>query len=113
MINDIMSELKNTIPEPSTISEDIDNEIKALIIEKIRSHSLDFHTMTDFFQQQISASDKMRAQICGYYVVNVILSNRDFTRDRKIELINSICSELILLMNPHAALESSEPLEHF
>jgi len=91
--------LKNPIPEPHTISEEVDEEIKQLILTKFMDKSLDFHSMTDFFESQVSAKDIIRAEICGYYCVNVIITNKNMTDTEKFALINSICADILLLKN--------------
>jgi len=87
--------LTNPLPRPETISEEINNEVKKIISYKISRSELDFHTMTDFFEEKIKEQKLDYSYICGFYLINVILSASSLTYLQKSELIASICRDIV------------------
>jgi len=100
--------IQNPLPRPETVSEEINNEIKNIITYKISRNELDFHTMTDFFEGKIAEEKLDYAKICGYYLINVIISSKALNDRQKNELIGSVCrdiSNLNIKLNPVIVVE--------
>ena len=89
-----MTTVTNPLPRPETIAIEIKNEIKEIIKYKLSKNELDFHTMTDFFEEQIEQNKLDKATICGFYLINVIITTNTLNISEKNELIGSICRDI-------------------
>ena len=83
-----MSLIKNPFTHPSEINQEINKEIRRLIINKFRSKSgLDFNEMAKYFMSKAENKDMDRAKIAAYYCTNTIINNKDIQDSEKASMI--------------------------
>lgn len=80
----------NPFDLPSTIDKTIDEEIKTLIIEYINKEELTFHTILNYIEQSIENNDIIRTKIAMYYCTNVLINNKNYNENEKIEIIRGL-----------------------
>ncbi len=86
-----MSELINMFPIPSSISVEIDNEIKDIIKNLIEKKELNFHKILEYISSSIENKDFERSVIASYYCSNIVINDKyNLNKYEKIEILNEL-----------------------
>ena len=84
----------NPFPKPDTISKDIDNEIRNIIEEQFKMKTLDFHVMLKYLEDIIEQKNLSKANICAYYITNVVLTTSFFNKLQKEQVIMGLVESI-------------------
>lgn len=86
--------IKNNLPDPETISPELNKEIKDFIKKIFETKGrLEFYDASEYFTLKLQEKDLPRAMITGYYLNNMIMWSKKSDKE-KMELMDGIMRDI-------------------
>jgi hypothetical protein len=86
----------NPFRDPDSVNYEINKEIRKIITNIFREKGkIDFFEMLSYYETMVKDKKKEESEICGYYCVNVVNSNKNMTESEKMNLIYGIYREFV------------------